>query len=327
MNISLLRRIFGAPVIMFHGLYEQLPEYAVFQDERTCMLAVKDFQRLIDWITEHFQVIRLEDLNKHLASGDGKRPPVVLTFDDGLASVMDLALPILQEYRISAVLFVTTDWVDSGRTPDIFLLEKAIWERLPANLVILIDGRRLELQINSRQEVSKAFTRLWDFLFEVRFPPLKLNAEDIYINGKKWERQKSEDRYFWFPASWEEIHTAVQAGLIEIGSHMVSHTPLTWLSDEEKLLQLKYSRDQLSDVIGSPVTACSYPHGYIDKKTISMSERIYKWGFTNRPGCVRNITNRNAAPRYHVPGEAPEHIIETLRLGRTISRIKRVIFS
>ena len=172
------------------------------------MLEVNDFHRLIDWITENFQVIRMEDLDRHLISGDRKRPPIVLTFDDGLASVIDLALPILQEHRISAVLFVTTDWIDSGRTPDIFLLEKAIWECLPVKLVILIGDKKLELRINSRQEASKAFTRLWYFLFKIRFPPLKLNAEDIHINGKRWERQKSEDRYFWFPASWEEIRAA-----------------------------------------------------------------------------------------------------------------------
>jgi peptidoglycan/xylan/chitin deacetylase (PgdA/CDA1 family) len=312
---------------MFHNLCERVPDYALFPGGRTCFLEVDKFSKIIKWCSENYQILCLKDLDKYFSKGDRKHPGIVLTFDDGLASVIDLALSILRKYDISAVMFVTTDWINSGRTPGIFLLEKVIWECLPANLVILIDKRRLELQINSRHETSKAFTKLWDFLFEVRFPPLKLNAEDIYINGKKWERQKSEDRHFWFPASWEEIRAAAQAGVIEIGSHMISHNPLTWLSDEEKLIQMKHSRDQLSDVIGSPVTACSYPHGPIDKKTILMSERIYKWGFTNRPGCVRNMTNRNAAPRYHVPGEAPEHIMEALRWGQSISRIKRVIFS
>jgi peptidoglycan/xylan/chitin deacetylase (PgdA/CDA1 family) len=317
----------GVRVLMFHNLCERVPDYALFPGGRTCFLEVDKFSKIIKWCSKNYQILCLKDLNKYLFNGSQRHPGIILTFDDGLASVIDLALPILQEYRISAVLFVTTDWIDSGRTPDIFLLEKAIWECFPTNLVILIDDKRLELQIDSRQEASKAFTRVWDFLFEIRFPPLMLNAEDVYINGKKWERQKSEDRYFWFPASWEEIRTAVQTGLIEIGSHMVSHTPLTWLSDEAKLFQLEHSRDQLSKMIGSPVTACSYPHGPIDKKTISMSEKVYKWGFTNRPGCVHNMTNRNAAPRHHVPGEAPEHIVETLRWGRTLSRIKRVIFS
>jgi peptidoglycan/xylan/chitin deacetylase (PgdA/CDA1 family) len=312
---------------MFHGLCERVPEYALFPEGRACLLEVEKFSKIIKWCSENYKILRLADLDDFLLNGSQKPPGIILTFDDGLASVIDLALPILQKCRISAVLFVTTDWIDSGCTPDIFLLEKAVWESLPASLVVEIGHRKFELQVNSKQEAAEAFTRLWEFLFEVRFPPLKLNAEDICINGRKWERRESEDRYFWFPASWEEIRSAVQTGVIEIGSHMISHTPLTWLSDEEKLFQLKHSRDQLSNVIGSPITACSYPHGPIDKVTMSMSEKIYQWSFTNRPGWVRNITNRSAASRYRVPGEAPERIIETLRWGRTISCIKRVLFS
>jgi peptidoglycan/xylan/chitin deacetylase (PgdA/CDA1 family) len=324
-NLSLFPIFSGVSVLMFHGLCERVPEYALFPEGRKCLIEVEKFSKIINWCSENYKILRLTDLDDHLLDGSQKPPGIILTFDDGLASVIDLAIPILQKYCISAVLFVTTDWIDSGRTPDIFLLEKTIWKCLPANLVILIDGRRLEFQIDSRQEASKAFARLWEFLFEVRFPPLKLNAENIYINGKKWERRESEDRYFWFPATWKEICGAVQTGLIEIGSHMVSHTPLTWLSDEEKLFQLKHSRDQLSNVIGLPVKACSYPHGPIDKMTMSMSEKVYQWGFTNRSGRVCSVTNRIAAPRYPVHGEAPEHIINMLRWGRTISRIKRVI--
>jgi peptidoglycan/xylan/chitin deacetylase (PgdA/CDA1 family) len=328
MNLFKLHSRFGVPIVMFHGLCEQLPEYTVFLGGRTCILEVNDFAKFIEWIARNFQVIRIEDLDKNLTWKYWSRPPIVLTFDDGLASIVDLAVPILQEYNISAVVFVTIDWIDSGRTPDIFLLERAVWESVPGNLFIRLDDKRFELQISSRRELSMAFKRLWDFLFEIRFPPLNLAAENVLINGKTWERKKTlEDRYFWFPASWQELRTAAQAGVIEIGSHMVSHTPLTFLSDEEKLFQLEHSRDQLSNVIGVPVTACSYPHGLIDKRTISLSEKIYKWGFTNRPGRVQNNTCCCVAPRYHVPGEAPEYIVSTLRWGQTISRVKRFIFS
>jgi peptidoglycan/xylan/chitin deacetylase (PgdA/CDA1 family) len=272
-------------------------------------------------------VIRLEDLDSNFTFKRWKRPPIILTFDDGLASVIDLALPILRAYRISAVMFVTTDWIDSSRTPDIFLLEKAILESIPVNLAVQVEDKKCEWRINSQRDVGKAFTRLWEFLFKIRFPPLKLDAQHIEINGKTWERQKSEDRYFWFPASWEEIHGAVQGGLIEIGSHMISHIPLQWLTEREKLMQMEGSREILSRMIGLPVTACSYPHGIIDEKTIQLSEGVYKWGFTGNPGRINENTRRNRAPRYHVPGEAPQSIMDTIRWGHTISCIKRVLFS
>jgi peptidoglycan/xylan/chitin deacetylase (PgdA/CDA1 family) len=41
--------------------------------------------------------------------------PVVVTFDDGTADVVEEALPVLVEHRIPALLYVATDFVEQGR--------------------------------------------------------------------------------------------------------------------------------------------------------------------------------------------------------------------
>jgi peptidoglycan/xylan/chitin deacetylase (PgdA/CDA1 family) len=169
---------------------------------------------------------------------------------------------------------------------------------------------------------------LWDFLFEVRFPPLRLDTENVFIDGEPWERQTAlEDRHFWFPATWEELRTAAQKGELEIGSHMVSHVPLSWLSEDEQRFQLQHSRDELSRIIGSPVTACSYPHGFVDERVIKIAQEVYSWSFTNIPGRVSIKTSRGTAPRYHVPGEAPEQVRRVVRWSRNTSLLRRIDFS
>jgi peptidoglycan/xylan/chitin deacetylase (PgdA/CDA1 family) len=90
---------------MFHGLCERIPEYALFPEGRTCLLEVEKFSKIIKWCSENYKILRLSDLEDYLANGSEKTPGIILTFGDGLAPVMDMALPILQEYRISAVLF------------------------------------------------------------------------------------------------------------------------------------------------------------------------------------------------------------------------------
>ena len=175
---------------------------------------------------------------------------------------------------------MTTEWTDSARTPYIFLLERLLWEQIPKNLIIIVNGKRLELQITSRAQAPKVMTKIWNFLFEVHVPPLKISAKNTLINGKPLETMgMQQDRHFWFPASWEELRVAAHSGLVEIGSHMVSHQPLPWLSDEDKLFQLRHSRDELSRILGVPVTACSHPHGPVDDRTISMAKKIYNWSF------------------------------------------------
>jgi peptidoglycan/xylan/chitin deacetylase (PgdA/CDA1 family) len=309
---------------MFHGLCTQVPGYALFPGGRTCLLKVDDFSKLVAWCSKNFDILRLKDLNEYLITPTQKLRPLILTFDDGLASVIDLALPILKDYRASALVFVTTMWTDSGRTPDIFLLERALWNQIPANLTLNINDNRLNFDITSRASAAKVLTCIWGFLFKIHFPPLNITAENILINGKPLERQEvPEDRYFWFPASWEELRAAAQAGWLEIGSHMVSHIPLSWLSDEDKLFQLCHSRNELSRILGVPIISCSHPHGPINQGSITMAENIYDWSFTNKPGWLNSKTRRGALPRYHVPGEAPEIIRLMLQWGRSISLFRK----
>ena len=45
------------------------------------------------------------------------KPQLALTFDDGLASVLGTALPVLRHHRIPATAFVVTGWAD-GQIPD-----------------------------------------------------------------------------------------------------------------------------------------------------------------------------------------------------------------
>jgi peptidoglycan/xylan/chitin deacetylase (PgdA/CDA1 family) len=45
----------------------------------------------------------------------GGPDPVVVTFDDGTADFVDLALPILVRYRVPATIYVATDFIDRGR--------------------------------------------------------------------------------------------------------------------------------------------------------------------------------------------------------------------
>ncbi len=324
LSFSFFGRHFKVPVLMFHGLSERIPEYAIFPEGLTCLMEVEKFSELIAWCSKNFDILRLSDLDEYLNAKSGNIRPMILTFDDALASVIDLGLPILREHNASAVIFVTTEWTDSGCTPDIFLLERALWESVPANLVISIDSERLELEVPSRIKAPEVLTRVWNFLFEIRFPPLSLTTENILINGKPLSRQEVlEDRHFWFPASWEELREAAHAGMVEIGSHMVSHPPLPWLTDEDKLFQLRHSRDRLTRMTGSPVTACSYPHGSVDERTSAMAEEIYDWSFTNKPGRLYAKTSRGAAPRYHVPGEAPEMVRWILHWGYKISHLRK----
>ena len=84
-----------------------------------------EFEAQIAAIAASGRAISLEELAAFLAGAALPGPPgdrLLLTIDDGYASTLDVAAPILQRHGVSAVAFVTTGRIGtSGRDPERFL--------------------------------------------------------------------------------------------------------------------------------------------------------------------------------------------------------------
>jgi peptidoglycan/xylan/chitin deacetylase (PgdA/CDA1 family) len=70
------------------------------------------FRRQMEWLTQHCQIIHIEEALLETQARDRSRPRVAVTFDDGFASVHEHALKVLIEFSIPATFFVTTGLVD-----------------------------------------------------------------------------------------------------------------------------------------------------------------------------------------------------------------------
>ena len=84
-------------------------------------LATDEFERQIAWLSSTGRATSLDDALDVLARPDSQQAtertggdPVVVTFDDGTADVVEVAMPILHRYGVPATLFVATDFVERG---------------------------------------------------------------------------------------------------------------------------------------------------------------------------------------------------------------------
>lgn len=99
----------GVVVLIYHrvgrrsGLEVDLPT-SLFEQQMAALSersAVRSLDAALDWLTS--------------ADGDETTPPpVVVTFDDGTADLHDIAMPILEHYRIPSTLYVATEFIDAG---------------------------------------------------------------------------------------------------------------------------------------------------------------------------------------------------------------------
>lgn len=79
--------------------------------------------------------------------------------------------------------------------------------------------------------------------------------------------------------SWEMIQTMAYTPGIEIGSHTLSHRPLTDIPEEEAWEAIVSSKKILEERLGKAVKAISYPSGAFNEKILEMVEHAgYQYG-------------------------------------------------
>ena len=79
-------------------------------------LSTKTFQRQVDWLRHHTDLVSLEEAQRRIASGCNTRPAACITFDDGYADNCRFALPLLLRHRVPVTYFVSLEHVSQGVT-------------------------------------------------------------------------------------------------------------------------------------------------------------------------------------------------------------------
>jgi peptidoglycan/xylan/chitin deacetylase (PgdA/CDA1 family) len=80
-------------------------------------LPTTTFQQHLDWLAQNAEVVALPDALDRLTGpmAGGSAPLVALTFDDGTADWVDVALPLLVDRGLPATFYVSTDFVERRR--------------------------------------------------------------------------------------------------------------------------------------------------------------------------------------------------------------------
>ena len=82
-----------------------------------------------------------------------------------------------------------------------------------------------------------------------------------------------------------QVQFLANSGLVEIGSHTMTHANLDKLDDAECLLELNESKQQLEQLIQQPVTSFAYPFGiYSDRDVYLAQQAGYRNAVTTKEG-------------------------------------------
>ncbi|EMB5691426.1 TPA: polysaccharide deacetylase family protein [Acinetobacter baumannii] len=83
----------------------------------------------------------------------------------------------------------------------------------------------------------------------------------------------------------EQVRFLANSGLVEIGSHTMTHANLDKLTDDECLQELVQSKQQLEQIIGQPVTSFAYPFGIYSQRDVELTKQAgYHNAVTTKKG-------------------------------------------
>jgi len=182
----------------------------------------------------------------------------LITFDDGYFNNTN-ALPLLKEYRVPAVFFITVSNVKET---------KAFWWDV-------IYRERMRQGLEKRAIAS-----------EMRSMNNKTGEEiDRYVIDSFGERTLKPVGDLDRPLTASELKAFSQERYVRIGHHCIDHACLTNYSSDGARRQIEGAQKELTAMTGISPVAISYPHGQFSDEVIKISADCgLKIGLTTKEG-------------------------------------------
>ncbi len=210
------------------------------------------FERLMSFVARNFAVLPLPEAVDRLACGALPRRACCITFDDGYADNLTLALPILEKYRLPATVFVAAGYLDGGRMFNDVVIDAIAQARRD-----VLDLRELDLGIHPIGTVEEKLAAIAFLLGRIKFGAPALRAAQARAIAAAAACGPLADDLMLTTAQLKEL-----AGRgVEIGGHTVSHAILASLDDAEAFDEIVRGKQRLEAVAGRPVTSFAYPNG------------------------------------------------------------------
>jgi peptidoglycan/xylan/chitin deacetylase (PgdA/CDA1 family) len=277
---------------------------------------------------EHLAVVRergrtlgLESLLRAHHAGEIPHGSVVITFDDGYADNLYNAKPLLEHYDVPATVFITTGQVGRDREfwwdelERLLLVPRTLPETLDLTIGRTAHGWKLGEACRYDADAYRrdCHRRPWQgdpgsrlaFYYAVWtvLRPLSEDERGGAIDAiAEWTADRSPARASHRTLREEELLRLAEGGLVEIGSHTMTHPPLPAHPAVVQEREIVRSKAVLEKILGRSVTSFAYPYGEFSRESSAL---VRAAGFTSACSVHEDSVWKGSDP-YQLPRLAVE---------------------
>lgn len=232
---------------------------------------------------------------------------IAITFDDGYADNLEIALPLLAKHSIPATIFIATD-AFAGR--------EFWWDRIE---------HAFEPGLVGRQGIGSVFHTLEERRLLQRCGRRLRATAPEHLEGTLLELnrivpqapQPACSRHRMMSRS--DVCEIAASPLIDIGAHTRSHPCLPRLPEHQQLEEMSTSREILENLVGRRVATFAYPYGAHDDTSVDAAKRAgFDLACIVGGGLVRTTTDPFRLPRLMVRNLPKTAFAAQLQLWRAM---------
>lgn len=284
--------------------YHQLVIPDFLQATMGWRMTPEQFRNQMEYLARNYRIIDAKEL-EGAVRGHWPLPKnaLAITFDDGYRDVHDVALPVMKNLGLPAVVFLTTGVIDN---------RCSIWtntiyyyfylSRKSQYHMMFPDGSSLGGRWTGPEEKKDCIIQLNRRMKSI---PDKDRPKAMSVLATSLEVGHGEDPVSRLPMlTWDQVRTLRDSGLFTIGAHTVNHPILSRCEPDVQKHEMATSRQRIEAETGVPCRFLAYPNGqpedFTEETRVLAQEAGFILGFQFCPALWGETGNPMAVPRHPI---------------------------
>jgi peptidoglycan/xylan/chitin deacetylase (PgdA/CDA1 family) len=260
-------------------------------------LDVSVFRAQMEWLASHCRPISPDQLRDAVAAAPAARPPVLVTFDDGYLSYRERAYPILREFGIPGLLFLTTAYVDDPTRLFWWDVLRASIEESSCRSVELPWSPGATLALDGPESRGALLSAAKEHLKGVSGKERDKDVAELLARLGAENPVSAGGRQM---LDWDDVKAILDG--THIGGHSHTHPIMSKLTDEELEVEVATCCDRIRAVTGITPRWFAYPNGracdFDDRARAALRRHGFEAAFASIGGVAGPDVDWMALPRF-----------------------------